>query len=315
MTTHHLAARISRSWQGILLLLILLLVTGHPTLPAAEPVTAPAAAENLARGKPYTLFPQPTYSHCTDAGDLQQLTDGKTTSDYFWTQPGTVGWQSARYAAVTIDLGDVQQISGVADHRGRRGRRNLADVRLCTGQRRRSDLLPGRRSGGFGSQQNGPLPRATRSGDWRRTLQTGGGSSNSSSCRCPEDHSSSLTRCKCSRVRRLPPAALAVNPPRPSSCTSRAASAAPSRSDWTWTRGVAKAHRGNGPGRRAVRYFSRPKSPPRCADAEPIVADASFPAVLPLNAAMPQCSACRPHFGKASNCLSCRQVFPCCGSH
>ncbi|MCU0873051.1 MAG: hypothetical protein MUE50_11990, partial [Pirellulaceae bacterium] len=46
--------------------------------------------------------------------DLQQLTDGKTTAGYFWTQPGTVGWQSVRYASVTIDLGDAQPISGVS---------------------------------------------------------------------------------------------------------------------------------------------------------------------------------------------------------
>ena len=85
-----------------------------PTLPAAEPAAASGADENLARGKPYTLYPQPGYSHCTDAGDLQQLTDGKTTAGYFWTQQGTVGWQSVRYASVTIDLGDVQPISGVS---------------------------------------------------------------------------------------------------------------------------------------------------------------------------------------------------------
>jgi len=83
-------------------------------LAAGEPAAAPEAAENIALGKSYTLYPQPGYSHCTDAGDRVQLTDGKTTTAYFWTQPGTVGWTSIRYATVTIDLGDVQPISGVS---------------------------------------------------------------------------------------------------------------------------------------------------------------------------------------------------------
>lgn len=72
------------------------------------------AAHNIALGKPYTLYPRPTYRHCTDPGDTKQLTDGKTTSEYFWTQTGTVGWQSVPYATVTIDLGRIEPIGGVA---------------------------------------------------------------------------------------------------------------------------------------------------------------------------------------------------------
>lgn len=65
---------------------------------------------NLALGKKYTLFPRPGYSYCTDAEDTLQLTDGQTTSDYFWTQQGTVGWQNAPYVAVTVDLEEVKPI-------------------------------------------------------------------------------------------------------------------------------------------------------------------------------------------------------------
>ena len=43
----------------------------------------------------------------TDPDDATQLTDGKTTSDYFWTQKGTVGWQRVQYATVTVDLTDL----------------------------------------------------------------------------------------------------------------------------------------------------------------------------------------------------------------
>jgi hypothetical protein len=76
----------------------------------------PVAAEpaNLALGKPYTFEPAPSYAHCTDPGDATQLTDGVYTKDYFWVQPTTVGWQSAKPIVITIDLGSVQSISGVS---------------------------------------------------------------------------------------------------------------------------------------------------------------------------------------------------------
>jgi len=75
---------------------------------------AVSASENLALGKTYTLEPSPNYTHCTDPGDLRQLTDGQHTTGYFWTQPSTVGWSGARPVIITIDLGDVQPISGVS---------------------------------------------------------------------------------------------------------------------------------------------------------------------------------------------------------
>jgi hypothetical protein len=70
--------------------------------------------ENIALDKPYTLAPRPGYSHCTDDGDVTQLTDGVYSEGYFWTQQSTVGWQHAKPAVVTIDLGQDQPIGGVS---------------------------------------------------------------------------------------------------------------------------------------------------------------------------------------------------------
>src|SRR5574340_17438 len=81
---------------------------------AAAGAFAAEQAGNIASGKKYTLFPAPNYTHCTDPGDAVQLTDGKTTEDYFWTQPGTVGWQGVEYAMVTIDLERVESIAGLS---------------------------------------------------------------------------------------------------------------------------------------------------------------------------------------------------------
>ncbi|MDO4582868.1 MAG: discoidin domain-containing protein [Planctomycetia bacterium] len=74
---------------------------------------AVAEEGNLALGKKYTLSPKPGYSYCTDADDTVQLTDGQTTSSYFWTQKGTVGWQGASYVVVTVDLEEVRPIGAV----------------------------------------------------------------------------------------------------------------------------------------------------------------------------------------------------------
>ncbi|MCL4202203.1 MAG: discoidin domain-containing protein [Pirellulaceae bacterium] len=70
--------------------------------------------ENIALGKGYRLFPAPNYGLCTDPGDAQQLTDGQTTDQYFWTQTGTVGWQSVAYATITVDLQEIQPIRGAS---------------------------------------------------------------------------------------------------------------------------------------------------------------------------------------------------------
>jgi hypothetical protein len=68
----------------------------------------------MALGCKYTLSPAPNYPYCTDPEDNIQLTDGKTTNLYFWTQKGTVGWSGAQYVTVTVDLGRVEPISGVS---------------------------------------------------------------------------------------------------------------------------------------------------------------------------------------------------------
>ncbi len=85
-------------------------------LTAAFSITAEESSElpNVARGKPYTLTPVPRYEHCHDAGDTVQLTDGELSSGYFWTNKGTVGWVASGYAAITIDLGQVEPIAGVS---------------------------------------------------------------------------------------------------------------------------------------------------------------------------------------------------------
>ncbi len=94
----------------------ILLAFGSLALAAGPP---PAEREvkvgdNMAIGAKYTLRPAPNYRLCTDPDDIVQLTDGKSTTGHFWTQKGTVGWSGAAYAVITVDLGKVQPISGVA---------------------------------------------------------------------------------------------------------------------------------------------------------------------------------------------------------
>ncbi len=98
-------------------LVALLASAGLAATVAAEPGTLQIGyGKNVALGAKYELSPAPNYALCTDPGDLVQLTDGKTTSDYFWTQQGTVGWSGVSYATVTVDLGVKQPISGVSFH-------------------------------------------------------------------------------------------------------------------------------------------------------------------------------------------------------
>lgn len=72
------------------------------------------AAENIALHMPYTFEFAPNYAHCTEAGDAQQLTDGVYVEGYFWTQPGTVGWQGVKPVIVTLDLGSDKAIGGIS---------------------------------------------------------------------------------------------------------------------------------------------------------------------------------------------------------
>lgn len=78
----------------------ILVVSTSVTTSAAE-----QSGENIALAKPYTLWSQPSYPYCSDADDRIQLTDGKSTKEYFWTQQGTVGWSHPAYSLVTVDLG------------------------------------------------------------------------------------------------------------------------------------------------------------------------------------------------------------------
>ncbi|MEI8012928.1 MAG: LamG-like jellyroll fold domain-containing protein, partial [Candidatus Omnitrophota bacterium] len=68
--------------------------------------------QNIALNKTYVLNTAPDYALCTDAGDATQLTDGQYVQGYFWTQPGTVGWQYKNMVSVTIDLGKSESIAG-----------------------------------------------------------------------------------------------------------------------------------------------------------------------------------------------------------
>lgn len=81
---------------------------------SASAIALADAGENVALGKPYTIWPSPSYSLCTDPGDKTQLTDGKSTKEYFWTQQGTVGWSHPAYAVITVDLGKVEPICGAS---------------------------------------------------------------------------------------------------------------------------------------------------------------------------------------------------------
>jgi len=69
---------------------------------------------NLALGRPYTYTPQPRYPLTADAGDAQQLTDGKrTTGPCMWTDANAVGWNwPGGPVRITVDLGKAVPISG-----------------------------------------------------------------------------------------------------------------------------------------------------------------------------------------------------------
>jgi len=93
----------------------ILWATCATSVAAADPATTkPPAAENIARGAKYTLWPAPNYSYCTDPDDKVQLTDGQTTTRHFWTQKSTVGWTHAPFMRIVLDLGRDQPIGGVS---------------------------------------------------------------------------------------------------------------------------------------------------------------------------------------------------------
>lgn len=92
----------------------------HPLalLCAATAVSCATAAppENLALQRTYALDPAPNYEGCTDPGDNVQLTDGEPTrgDGPWWTGEGCVGWSRAPLVTVTLDLGAIAPIGGLA---------------------------------------------------------------------------------------------------------------------------------------------------------------------------------------------------------
>lgn len=75
--------------------------------------SSPAEKGNVARGKKYTLYPKPNMGNCTNATDLQDLTEGKflDNASGLWFNPTTVGWARAKYIEITIDLEKVQSVN------------------------------------------------------------------------------------------------------------------------------------------------------------------------------------------------------------
>lgn len=104
----------SAVYSAFSLLAAFLLLPSQWALSQTAPELPAASGKNIALGKKYTLAPKPAYSYCTDPDDVVQLTDGKLTEGYFWTQKGCVGWKSTDAAIVTIDLGSVEPIRGVS---------------------------------------------------------------------------------------------------------------------------------------------------------------------------------------------------------
>jgi hypothetical protein len=74
----------------------------------------PPPGENIALGKSYTLSQAPNYSLTLDDGDSSQLTDGLHTVGYFWAQKSSVGWKLRAPLQITIDLEQVEPITGVS---------------------------------------------------------------------------------------------------------------------------------------------------------------------------------------------------------
>ena len=100
---------------NLMLLAVLALSSGNTG--AEQPETGAGRKtvhQNLAHGRSYTLVPSPSYRLCTDPGDKKQLTDGKFTSGYFWTEQGTVGWNHARPVVITLDLESDLPIRGLS---------------------------------------------------------------------------------------------------------------------------------------------------------------------------------------------------------
>ncbi len=192
-------------WLVVVLVIAIAAVIPAESSPAAagEP-----AGSNLALGKKCAFSPRPNYSHCTDAGDADQLTDGKTTKDYFWTQQGTVGWSAFRWPRSASPRTRRADRGRHAANRGGQGRRHLAngvyvlvsdDGKPIAG---RATWWP------CTKPPTGRCPATTRSSDWKEaTFARAAAMCSWSWCRCRAGVIYSPTRSKSfeDRTTCLPP--------------------------------------------------------------------------------------------------------------
>lgn len=98
--------------------------------------TAVRPSKNIALGASYHMEPVPQYEYCTDNDDTTQLTDGDflETEESLWTHRSTVGWQDKERVILTLDLGAVKPIRGIALHTaaGRAGVNWPQEIRVLT---------------------------------------------------------------------------------------------------------------------------------------------------------------------------------------
>lgn len=78
---------------------------------------APALGRNVAKGAQVEFQTKPNDPDVSDGPDDLQLVDGEiSTAEPIWTDHKVVGWRGTTPVEFTVDLGAVQQISGVAAH-------------------------------------------------------------------------------------------------------------------------------------------------------------------------------------------------------
>lgn len=100
-----------RHFAGLIVAAATLVALGDRPMSAQ---TFQAPGPNMALGRPYTLKPEPNYSHCSHDPDRKLLTDGRTTRGFFWTQPTTVGWAERSLVEIVVDLGRIEPIAGAS---------------------------------------------------------------------------------------------------------------------------------------------------------------------------------------------------------
>ncbi|MDD2711142.1 MAG: hypothetical protein PHV34_24455 [Verrucomicrobiae bacterium] len=83
-----------------------------------SPAETESSGVNLAKGKTCVFDPAPNYELCTDPADNSQLTDGEIYKgpELLWVRKSTVGWRGVSHALITVDLGQIEPISGASLH-------------------------------------------------------------------------------------------------------------------------------------------------------------------------------------------------------